>query len=133
MKKLLIALSLGITLLLAATPSAFAGIYICGYGTVDYIVIYESDPGDVPVNPCDVWVTVEVCPPDDPDCTAPEIFSIYAEAYGTQLNLALLKALNYEERISMCLYLYFDKKGYHARITYIDFGDDPPPPPPPGS
>jgi hypothetical protein len=115
MKKLVI-LTLCVGLLVFGTQ-AFADELLCGRMNVTYINLWESDPGnDVPIAPCDLWFNF-----------APESgqgpWLLPAEAFGTQLNLALLKSFNWDEEVSVCLWVIIDPPNeFSIRIRNIDFG-----------
>ena len=111
MKKFLMIGSLCLVLVLF-TGSAFADITYDGRCQVLYIALTESNALDVPVAPCDVIVDFFL---------APQHFTIPLTAFGTQLNLALLKAWNEELDISCRIIVsqFFPK--FIGWIVKIDF------------
>ena len=97
MKKLVI-LTLSIIVLFLGA-NADADEIICGRADVLWINLWESDPStDVPVQPCNVWIRFVTENNQGP-------YTLPATAGGTQINLGLLKALNYQENVSACLVL----------------------------
>jgi hypothetical protein len=117
MKKLVI-LTLCVFFLVFGTK-AFADEIICGRADVLWITLWESDPGnDVPVEPCDVWISFVTENNQGP-------YTLPATAFGTQLNLALLKALNFQENVSACLvFTIIPPNQFELRIRDIDFEDN---------
>ncbi len=71
--------------------------YVYGRGYVDYIQLYQSDPNnnDVSVSACDLNLTFTTI--------NNQIYQIPATAFGTQLNLALLKAYHETREVWLCL------------------------------
>jgi hypothetical protein len=158
MKKLFIAMSLCATLILAASPLVYAhdmGLPhydFCGYAHPLWVELRDSNSQDIPNDDCVAWIDFDLVETDQdghavcrvgglPDgeiinCWEGDVnnlvhlnnWKIYAEAFGTQINLALVKAINHGDYISLCFAIYFDKDGYHARIWRVDFGWDPPAP-----
>jgi len=96
MKKLLLALSFCVALMLAVNPSASADEKLCGRAVISYINLYESNGSDVPTFRCEMLI----------DFTT-ENGQLYTDvpvkARGTQINLACLKAWNEDLNVSMCL------------------------------
>jgi hypothetical protein len=112
----------------------------------------DSSPDDIPMDSCATWFDFDLVETDadghavcrvggQPDgeiincweggyenLVKFDNWAIYAEAFGTQINLAILKACNHEDYISLCFTVKFDKDGYHASVTKVDFGWDPPAP-----
>ena len=118
MKKIVI-LTLCVVMLVFGAK-AFADELICGVAQPFWINVYESDPAtDVPVAPCDVWMNFLTENGQGP-------YTLPATAFGTQLNTALVKAVNFQEQVSMCVYLtILPPNGFDIRIAYIDFGAAP--------
>jgi hypothetical protein len=116
MKKLLL-LVIG-TCLLAFGPNAFADEEMCGYLNVLEITIYESiDSNDVPISNCDLWIDFTFDSGQGP-------YTIPATAFGTQLNLALLKAYNYNETIDGCLLLtILPPNNFTVKVHNVTFGE----------
>jgi hypothetical protein len=97
MKKLLI-LVVCTTLLVFGTK-AFADVEICGDFYVLEITLYDSSRfWDVPIAPCELWIEFFPHSGQGP-------YILPATAFGTQLNLALLKAYNFDETVDACLLL----------------------------
>ena len=117
MKKFLMIGSLCLVLMLF-TGSAFADITYDGRCKVSYIALSESNPLDIPVDACYVVVDFYL---------APQTFTIPLTAFGTQLNLALLKAWNEELDISCRIIVsqFFPK--FIGWIVKIDFDKHPAP------
>ena len=117
MKKIVI-LTLCVGMLVFGS-NALADELICGFAQPFYIDLYESDPGtDVPIAPCDVWFNFITENNQGP-------YTLNATAFGTQLNLALLKAVNFNETISMCVWLtILPPNQFDIRIRNVDFGGD---------
>ena len=117
MKQVLTGIVLCAAMLLATAPAALAEgsggsdtlLKVCGYGYVSAMRLYESHTSsDVPVKVCDVSIEMFDLIEDYEDG---ETFGTVhytgwgfeATASGTQLNLALLKAQNFEEMIIICV------------------------------
>ena len=82
---------------------------MCGTGKVTAIRLYESNIGnDVPIQACDVAIRFTT--------ENNQTSIITATAFGTQLNLALLRALNSGECIEICLTYRFIGG---TRVTFI--------------
>jgi len=115
MKKLAI-LTLCVGLLVFGTQ-AFGDELICGRINVQYINLWESNPdNDVPLEACDLWVNFFPESGQGP-------WLLPVTAFGTQLNLALLKSLNFGEEVSVCAWLVLDPPNdFTVRIRDIDFG-----------
>ncbi len=110
MKKYLIIGLLTLGLMFAASP-ARAEFTMCGVCTVDFISLWESAVAtDIPVAPCDLAVTFVF---------GTQTYKLPVTAFGTQINLALLKAFNAQESFSCCLLV--NLLPYFAKIVEIDF------------
>ena len=115
MKKIVI-LTLCVGFLVFGT-NAIADEIICGEVTVLGINLWESDPGtDVPIAACDLFINF-----------APESgqgpYDLPATAFGTQLNLALLKSFNFAETVDACVALVIEPpNGFTIRVLNADFG-----------
>ena len=94
MKKILIIGTLCLALMFAVSP-AFAGMDLCGDFTPTSITIYKSNPGDDPPA-CDVTATVVL---------NGQTYDFDVTAYGTELNLAVLKAWNEGLTINGCMHI----------------------------
>ena len=117
MNKILILILCIIVLFVGA--NAYADEIICGRADVLSMNLWESDPAtDVPVQPCDVWIRFVTENNQGP-------YTLPATAFGTQINLALLKALNYQENVSACLvFIIIPPNEFEIRIRNIDFEVD---------
>lgn len=117
MRKLKTAVSLCAVFLLAVSTMAFAGqIDIETRCDCNYIKLYDSKVNnDVPNQPCDVNLT---CDP-----ILGQTMTLDATAQGTQLNLALLKACNWDESVSITLDVEFDAQfqPISIKVTDVDF------------
>jgi hypothetical protein len=132
MKKIMI-LSL-CTIVLFVGANALADEIICGRADVLWLNLWESDPAtDVPVQSCDVWIRF-VTENNQGPCDVwirfvtennQGPYTLPATAFGTQINLALLKALNYQENVSACLvFIIIPPNEFEIRIRNIDFEVD---------
>ena len=116
MKKIVI-LALCVVFLGGFGTNAVADEIICGLIAVNGINLWESDPGnDVPVAACDLFITF-----------APESgqgpYDLPATAFGTQLNLALLKSFNFGEIVAGCVALVIDPPNeFSIRVLNAEFG-----------
>jgi hypothetical protein len=103
--------------LLAFGTNAVADEILCGDFFVNAINLWESDPGtDVPIAPCELWITF-----------APESgqgpWLLPATAFGTQLNIALLKAYNFGLLVQGCVALVIDPPNdFSIRVTNLSEG-----------
>ena len=104
--------------LLAFGTNAVADEILCGDIFVNAINLWESDPGtDVPIAPCDLWITFGPASGQGP-------WLLPATAFGTQLNLALLKAHNFGIAAQGCVALVIDPPNdFSIRITNVSEGD----------
>ena len=115
MKKLLMIGTLCFTLVVFA-GSAFADMPFNGTCFVNYIAISSSNNSDVPtdVSKLDLFITV-----------GDETFQVTAEAFGTLINVGLLKAWNEGIPISCKGGLELGagpaKQGFRVFLTKIDF------------
>ena len=118
MKKIVI-LTLCVVMLVFGAK-AFADELICGVAQPFWINVYESDAAtDVPIQPCDVWMNFLTENNQGP-------YTLPATAFGTLLNTALVKAVNFQEQVSMCVWLtIIPPNGFDIRIANIDFGAAP--------
>jgi len=120
MKKVLMAGILCLALM-AFVSTAFADYEVCGrIVPVKYIKLYASDPADVPTAACELDVTF---------LYGTQYFDISTVAFGTQINLALLKAWNEQLDISACI-IVTSWMPFSAYITEVDFDVLPGPPAP---
>jgi len=110
MKKLLIVMGF-CAMLLFASRSARADEYFDVNGTVNSIEVWHSSPlTDVPVASCDLNVTVTTA--------NNQTYTIPAEAFGTQINLALWDARVNNRTISMRLRVRLYP--FYAEIVAVD-------------
>ena len=100
--------------------NAVADEHIAGRCFINYIQIYESQPcgtGELDcgerIRACDVEFTFFT--PNFQE------YILFGRAYGTALNLAILKALNFQEEIS-CRLTYQFVPGFDIEIDWVDFG-----------
>ena len=99
MKKLLILVVCTTLLVFGTKAFADADVEICGYFYVLEITLYKSYRFmDVPIAPCELWIDFYPHSGQGP-------YTMPATAFGTQLNLALLKAHNFDETVDSCLLL----------------------------
>jgi hypothetical protein len=96
MKKVLM-IGLAVAFIFIGT-NALADEPICGDMLVNHIRLYESDANDVPTAPCDVQFTFTTDQGQGP-------YQLAGTAFGTQLNLALLKAQNGNYNFWGCVFL----------------------------
>jgi hypothetical protein len=124
MKKVLTVLAMCAVLLLTISSATFAqskDIIIRGSAVINYIVLPSSNPAnDVPLTYC--YVELQ----NFQDYKQAEVCDMYpcvpCRAFGTQINLALLKACNAKERISVTLKV-MKLKPLVLEIIEVDFGD----------
>lgn len=112
-KGLMIALIIGFVWV----GNAAADETICGFCEVTYMEVYKSQPCDGIdcgefIRPCEVGFIF----------TSPnqQVYDLFGRAYGTALNLALLKAGNFGETVSCCFTFRF-VPGFDIEIDKIDF------------
>ena len=93
--------------------TAVADETICGTAIVKAIRLLPSNAQtDVPLGAC--LVAVEFTTQNN------QTALITATAFGTQINLALLKALNFRERIGMCIIWRFASSSFRINeVTFI--------------
>ena len=93
--------------------TAVADETLCGTAIVKAIRLLPSNAQtDVPLGAC--LVAVEFTTQNNQTAV------ITAVAYGTQINLALLKALNFRERIGMCIIWKFATSQFRIiEVTFI--------------
>ena len=111
MKKLLTVVSLCAALMLLVSSGAFANdntfkLLLCGQGFVEAMILHKSSELDAPVADCLVSVRdfdYYTCDVNGNIVITPTKWAFTATAFGTQINLALLKAQNINEAISMCV------------------------------
>ena len=97
MKKIFILILFAAVLLIST--NAVAEEPICGLLSVQQITLFKSDFGsDVPVAPCLLSIEFFTENGQGP-------YIIPATAFGTQLNLALLKSFNFAEVVDACVEL----------------------------
>ncbi len=90
---------------------------MCGVAYINYITLHESDPEtDVPLEDCRLWLTLTL--------QDGRTFHVEAVAKGTQLNIALLKAFNFNKRISVCVFLEPGVPGIFFRIIKAGFNEN---------
>ena len=113
MKKVLMAGILCLALM-SFVSTAFADYEVCGrIVPVKYIKLYSSElRTDVPLAACELDVTF---------LYGTQYFDISTVAFGTQINLALLKAWNEQLDISACITVT-SWMPFTAYITEVDFG-----------
>ena len=137
MKKVLMAGILCLALM-SFVSTAYADYVVCGrINLAQYIKLYPSGPidnsgtnngndliRDVPLKPCELIVNFQYQAPSEkkPNTNPVQDFLIPVTAFGTQINLALLKAFNWKENISACI-LVTGWAPFTATITEIDFDD----------
>jgi len=124
MKKLLMVGILCLALM-SLVSTAYADYIVCGrINLATYIKLYPSNAADVPIKPCELIINFQYQAPSDkkPNTNPVQDFLIPATAFGTQINLALLKAKNWKENISACI-LVTGWAPFTATITEIDFDD----------
>ena len=123
MKKVSLAVALIAVFTLFISANALADEEICGtINNVLYIEVYESDAADVPVMPCYLFINFTSENQQFLEC-------VPASAFGTLINVALLKAYNEQIPVSACLKLVWDKnlRKFMISITKVDFGVPCPP------
>jgi hypothetical protein len=108
MKKLLTAIALCSAFMLAVSPiNADAQIVMCGEGFVEAIVLLDSNAADIPNGDC--YVSIEnfaVDTVNDAPVVPPRTIPlITARAFGTGINLALLKEQNMDppKLVGLCM------------------------------
>ena len=108
--------------LMSLVSTAYADYVVCGrINLAQYIKLYPSNPDtDVPLKPCELIVNFQYKAPEKGSVV--QDFLIPVTAFGTQINLALLKAKNWKENISACI-LVTGWLPFTAVITEIDFDD----------
>jgi hypothetical protein len=113
MKKVLM-IGLAVTMIFIGTNAVAEEESNCGSIDVLSINLYESDRAtDVPIAPSDVEITFT---PENSENT----YELAAVAYGTQLSLVLLKALNLAEPLYGCVALEIDNTGtFFIRIANV--------------
>jgi len=99
------------------------GPIICG--TIDEILsltLYESDPGeDIPISPCELDFVFTSHSGQGP-------YVLTASAFGTQLNLSLLKAFNFPEELPLDACFFIDltpgnPPTFSLRVQKVEFTD----------
>ena len=119
MKKLFMIGTLCAALVFFVSATALADEVICGTMEVDAITVYESyDSDDVPIAPCDLEIYFRTA------TQGPWVLP--ATAFGTQLNLALLKVYNEGLDVDACLLVRLDPgppRTFDLRVRDVTFGD----------
>jgi hypothetical protein len=121
MKKSLSIILLSVALIIFGSSYASADLDICGTITnIHYMKIYESNALDDPP-PCDVIIDFTH---ERPDGTFQSWSCLPVKAYGTQLNLALLKFYNDggDYPLSTCLTIVWNPatQEFDLKITEVD-------------
>ena len=117
MKKIITSMCLIVFVLvgLFVCSTANAGMEFCARATVKAITLYSSCAcgcevgNDTPTQSCKVALEF--------DFPNGETSLISATACGTQINLALLKAFNFNEDVYLCLYMTWDP-AHGGVVTY---------------
>ena len=97
--------------------SAYADEQWCGGFTVDSMILYHSDASDVPVAPCDLLIIWTFNSGQGP-------YALPAIAFGTQINLAILKMWNMAKDIDACLIFRFDPAALPAFSLEVDMVEE---------
>lgn len=114
MKKIITSICLIALVGFLVCSTASADEKICGCGKITAIQLYQSNSSDIPVQACRVAISMVT--------DAGQDYVISATAFGTQLNLALLKAFNYQEDIYICtLMKLISPSRVTFRITDVTF------------
>ena len=117
MKKIITSVCLIVFVLvgLFVCSTANAGMEFCARATVKAITLHSSCAcgcevgNDTPTESCKVALEF--------DFPNGETSLITATACGTQINLALLKAFNFNEDVYLCLYMTWDP-AHGGKVTY---------------
>jgi hypothetical protein len=114
MKKIVI-LTLCVFMLVLGTK-AFADELLCGTLYPVQVNVWESSPfNDVPVAPCDLQIFFITENGQGP-------YILPATAFGTQLNVSLVKALNFGDILQACLiYNVVPPDGIVFRVRDVTF------------
>ena len=111
MKKIITSMCLVLLVGMFVCSMASADEQYCGVATITAITLYASDCStDVPLQPCQVALTFPF--PND------EIAAITAQACGTEINLALLKAFNDKEQVYVCLDMIWNPAS-GEQVSYV--------------
>ena len=114
-KVLIIALILGFV----GVGNAVADEDIAGFCFWTYIQIYESQPCGT--GEFDCGERIQACDVDFTFFTPNgQVYELTGTAYGTALNLAILKALNFGETTS-CRLTYRFVPGFDIEVDWVDF------------
>jgi hypothetical protein len=100
MKKIITSICLIALVGFFVCSTAIADEVICGCGKITAIQLFQSNASDIPVKVCQV--AVDMVTDVKPDGSGGQRYVFTATAYGTQINLALLKAFNAQEDIKVC-------------------------------
>jgi hypothetical protein len=100
MKKIITSICLIALVGFFVCSTASADEKICGCGKITAIQLYNSNGSDVPNRACKV--AIDMITDIKPDGSGGQPYVVTATAFGTQINLALLKAFNYQEDIYIC-------------------------------